>query len=219
MPQRTLTKAELSKLFKDTAHRDWHNASIESRIPREIRDVSFPNDEAIFLAFKDLKPSEVRYVILGQDPYYTRLKSGTPMATGLAFDVPIDCEQKERPYSWRRIARHVPLQGRTLGEWAKSKKVLLLNAALTVPERLPGQHLNAWNDFTSAVIAFMKDGRSATPKFICWGQEARTIAENSGLEIGRDIVWSHHPAARTKGENPHSFANFWKNEIGQALIE
>lgn len=217
MPPRKLTREELGKLFRQSAHRDWHDASIESRIPREIRDVSFPNDEAIFRAFKDLKPSEVRYVILGQDPYYTTLESGAPMATGLAFDVPIDCDQNERPYSWRRIAKHVPLEGRSLGEWAKSKKVLLLNAALTVPEGRPGQHLNAWNEFTSAVIGFLKDRRSAAPQFICWGGKAREIAEKSGLEIGRDFVWSHHPAARTSDGHPHSFPRFWKDGIGKAL--
>lgn len=217
MPSRKLTRKDLRKLFKETADKDWHDASIESSLPREIPDVSFPNDEAIFLAFKDLKLSEVRYVILGQDPYYTRLRSGTPMATGLAFDVPIECEQNERPHSWRRIARHVPLQGRTLGEWAKSKQVLLLNAALTVPEGRPGQHLEVWKNFTSKVIAFVKKRKSGCPKFICWGQKARTVAESSGLEIGRDVAWSHHPAARTRDERDHSFAKFWESEIGEAL--
>ncbi|MCC3262694.1 uracil-DNA glycosylase, partial [Paenibacillus polymyxa] len=84
-----------------------------------------------FRALQALAPSDVRVVILGQDPYH-----GPGQAQGLAFSVPDDCK---RPPSLRNIfneiARDYPELGVPAGNdltaWAE-QGVLLLNTALTV---------------------------------------------------------------------------------------
>ncbi len=89
-------------------------------------------------ALSALAPSEVRVVILGQDPYH-----GPGQAQGLAFSVPDDCKC---PPSLRNIFKEIGRDyalsgapGHDLGPWVE-QGVLLLNTSLTVEDGQPGSH-------------------------------------------------------------------------------
>lgn len=187
-----------------------------------------PTADNVFRAFELLRPEDVEYVILGQDPYWQISKEDAqPIATGLAFGV----RQKERPHPataiykiLRQIYQYRPDHewDWTLESWAETHKILLLNAALTVP--MPNKqgengrktsakgHLPHWNEFTKAALSFLRDNQSQRHiKCIAWGTKAKKAYQEAGLPL----IFAYHPCASVSG--PNSFNEFWK-QYGQCLI-
>ncbi len=101
-------------------------------IERKIHTI-FPSNDVVFNAFNFTKPSKIKVVILGQDPYH-----GKGQAHGLAFSVPSGVKT---PPSLQNIFKelqrdlnHSFSSNGNLESWAK-QGVLLLNATLTVREK------------------------------------------------------------------------------------
>ena len=136
--------------------------------------------------------SEVKVVILGQDPYH-----GMGQAEGLAFSVPSGVAT---PPSLRNIFREIsndldtimqPTSG-NLEHWA-AQGVLLLNATLTVRKDQPNshKHLN-WQRFTDAVIEKIASEREDLV-FLLWGG----FAQKKGAKIDQNkhlVLTSGHPS-------------------------
>ena len=127
----------------------------------------FPSYENIFRAFNLVKPSEVKVVIIGQDPYH-----GINQANGLAFSV---CDACKIPPSLRNIYKELvddlgceyPKNG-NLTQWA-NEGVLLINAVLTVEQGHANSHKSfGWQKFTDAVIRNLSDEKENLV-FILWG--------------------------------------------------
>ena len=97
-----------------------------------INQVIYPPQDDVLNALASCAPSEVRAVILGQDPYH-----GPGQAMGLSFSVPAG---EKLPPSLRNIYKEMaadlgcgmPKSG-DLTPWA-NQGVLLLNTTLTVRE-------------------------------------------------------------------------------------
>lgn len=128
-----------------------------------------------FAAFEHVAPSEVRVVILGQDPYPT---PGNAM--GLAFSVPRGVRP---PASLKNIYKGLqndlsipPALHGDLSSWA-AQGVLLLNSVLTVEAGLPNSHVEfGWRQVTDAVITAL-GSEGQTPKaFLLWGAHAQKKA-------------------------------------------
>ncbi len=190
----------------------------ESAFPEEIEGEFWPDRNHIFRALELISPENVRYLILGQDPYFVSTNPGhpndVPAAIGIAFGVnnaflPV-------PRSLLRIKQYIYPGGQgqsDLVEWATRHGVLLLNAALTVPRPLGNdgrrqarRHLKLWRDFTRNVIQQL---RLANPNAVltAWGCPARDrLSESLGVN-GPTVPWFYHPVASIAGEN--SFAQFW----------
>ena len=153
----------------------------------------YPAPEHYFNALNAVPPSEVKVVILGQDPYHS-----AGLANGFAFAVP---EYVKPPPSLRNILtevqrdlgpREVPLPDHDLMPWVK-QGVLLLNAVLSVSKGVAGSHHNrGWEIFTDAVIADL--GARAEPTvFMFWGKAAQRKASF----VQRDhhlILTAPHPS-------------------------
>lgn len=135
----------------------------------------FPPASQIFAAF-DLCPfSQVKVVIIGQDPYH-----GDGQANGLAFSV---APGVMLPPSLINIFKEIqsdlgtpmPANG-DLSRWA-SQGVLLLNNSLTVRAHCPASHSNiGWEAVTDAAIRALSAGRENLA-FLLWGSHARRKAE------------------------------------------
>lgn len=132
----------------------------------------FPNMYDIFNAMKYTSYSDVKAVILGQDPYH-----GAGQAHGLCFSV-----QKgiEPPPSLKNIFQEIyndlsipaPDHG-TLIKWAE-QGVLLLNTVLTVREGQPNSHKGkGWEQFTDHIISLLNQ-REEPIVFLLWGGNARS---------------------------------------------
>lgn len=151
----------------------------------------YPPKADRFRALTLTSPSQVRVVILGQDPYH-----GLGQANGLAFSVALGMKT---PPSLRNIYKELqrdlaiptPNHG-CLDQWAK-QGVLLLNTVLTVEEGKPGSHQAlGWELITDAIITHL--GQRQTPTvFMLWGafaQKKRALIQGSQ----HVVLVSAHPS-------------------------
>lgn len=136
----------------------------------ETREI-FPASDDIFNAFDFTPLSQVKVVILGQDPYHN-----VGQAHGLCFSVKPDVAI---PPSLVNIYKElqedlgcrIPNNG-CLVKWAK-QGVLLLNTVLTVRAHQANSHRGiGWEEFTDAAIRVLNDVDRPLV-FILWGRPAR----------------------------------------------
>jgi len=135
----------------------------------------YPKGKDIFNAFWKTPFTDLKVVILGQDPYH-----GANQAHGLSFSV-----QKgiAAPPSLQNIYKEletdipgfkIPNHG-DLTEWAE-QGVLLLNATLTVRASTAGSHQKfGWENFTDKVISEISKEKKGIV-FILWGKFAQAKA-------------------------------------------
>lgn len=137
--------------------------------------VVYPPADEIFNAFHFTPLSEVKVVILGQDPYHN-----VNQAHGLCFSVPTS--QKEIPPSLVNIYKelqddlgcYIPNNG-YLEKWAR-QGVLLLNTVLTVRAHQANSHQGkGWEIFTDAVINAV-NAQDRPIVYLLWGSPARRKA-------------------------------------------
>ena len=133
--------------------------------------VIYPAPDDLFNAFHFTPLSEVKVVILGQDPYHNE-----GQAHGLCFSV-----QKgvEIPPSLLNIYKElqddlnctIPTHG-YLKKWA-DQGVLLLNTVLTVRAHEANSHKGiGWEEFTDAAIRILNE-QDRPIVFMLWGSNAR----------------------------------------------
>lgn len=156
----------------------------------------FPDSENVFRAYKETPYTDVRVVIIGQDPYYNKQE-----ANGLAFSV--DDNIGTTPPSLANIFEEIErdfvfmnLEWSTdLTPWAK-QGVFLLNRHLTVREGQPHSHMNiGWSKFTDATIDLL----NLCPDpivFMLWGSDAKQIARNID-EDHHLVLTASHPSPRS----------------------
>ncbi len=134
----------------------------------------FPPGKLIFNAFNLCPFSQLKVVIIGQDPYHE-----IGQAHGLAFSV---LDGVQIPPSLLNIYKEIkndtgkdcPTSG-NLTRWAQ-QGVLLLNATLTVREHLAGSHQRkGWEVFTDAVIDNISRLKQNVV-FLLWGSYAQSKA-------------------------------------------
>ena len=160
--------APLSGEFKKPYYRKLYDT-----VKREYEaHVVYPDANDIFNAFDFTPLSEVKVVILGQDPYH-----GPGQAHGLCFSVK---DGVAPPPSLVNIFKElhndvgctVPQSG-CLTKWAE-RGVMLLNSVLTVREGAAGSHRGkGWETFTDSVISRLND-RKVPIVFMLWGNYAKS---------------------------------------------
>jgi uracil-DNA glycosylase len=132
----------------------------------------FPNPKDIFRAFLLTPFSEVKVVILGQDPYH-----GEGQAHGLCFSVQ---DGIPVPPSLQNIYKEIEsdlgikkdMKDGNLEPWAR-QGVFLLNAILTVVANSPASHKGkGWEVFTDTVIETISKEHEHVV-FMLWGNYAR----------------------------------------------
>ena len=151
----------------------------------------FPPADDIFNAFHFTPLSQVKAVILGQDPYH-----GEGQAHGLCFSVRAGVEI---PPSLENIYKElhddlgcsIPETG-DLTPWAE-QGVLLLNTVLTVRAHAANSHRGiGWEQFTDAAIRAIND-LDRPVVFMLWGSPAR--AKKAMLNNPRHLILeAPHPS-------------------------
>jgi len=133
--------------------------------------VIYPDMHDIFNALKTTAYSDIKVVILGQDPYHE-----PGQAHGLCFSVK---KGVTPPPSLKNIYKEIkdelgfdiPSHGE-LTKWAK-QGVLLLNTVLTVRKGQANSHKNmGWEIFTDTVISKINE-REKPVVFLLWGGNAK----------------------------------------------
>ena len=174
--------------------------------------VVYPPANDIFNAFEFTPLSNVKAVILGQDPYHE-----PGQAQGLAFYVPPEVTPPPSLVNIAKELGHMP----DLLKWT-DQGVLLLNATLTVAAHRAGSHQNkGWEVFTDAVVRALAERREHLV-FILWG----SYAQKKGAFIDRSrhcVIASPHPSPLSAhrgffGSKPFSRANEYLESAGLAPI-
>lgn len=199
-----LTEHDMTKLNQVRLEEGWKNSLTEfllsarmdqlrAFLKAEIQadKVIYPPSSLIFNALNTTPLSQVKAVIIGQDPYH-----GPNQAHGLSFSV-----QKglALPPSLRNIFHELnsdlgiaPAKHGNLTQWAE-EGVLLLNSVLTVEAGQPTSHQKqGWEDFTDAVIDILNQEREHIV-FILWG----AYAQRKGQRIDQErhlVLKAAHPS-------------------------
>lgn len=166
-----------------------------------------PAGENVLRAFTQ-PLSEVRVLIVGQDPYPT---PGHPV--GLSFSVAPDVRPLPRSLQniYRELVADVGVPAPSHGDlsaWAKNG-VLLLNRVLTVAPGSPGSHRNkGWEAVTDQAIRALV-ARGTPLVAILWGRDAQTLRPLLG---DTPRIESVHPSPMSAdrgffGSRPFSRAN------------
>ncbi len=157
----------LSPEFKKPYYAKLYKTIREEYGSRQI----FPPADEIFTAFELTPLSEVKVVIIGQDPYH-----GDGQAHGLCFSVKPDIET---PPSLINIYKelntdlgcYIPNNGYLI-KWAK-QGVLMLNTVLTVRAHQANSHRGiGWEEFTDAAIRILNE-QDRPIVYLLWGKPAQ----------------------------------------------
>uniref|UniRef100_A0A8C0G1I9 Uracil-DNA glycosylase n=1 Tax=Chelonoidis abingdonii TaxID=106734 RepID=A0A8C0G1I9_CHEAB len=156
------------------------------------RHTVYPPAQQVFTWTQMCDITDVKVVILGQDPYH-----GPSQAHGLCFSVQ---RPVPPPPSLENIYKELsadieyfthPGHGDLTG-WAK-QGVLLLNAVLTVRAHQPNSHKEkGWEQFTDAVVSWLNNNLDGLV-FMLWG----AYAQKKGSSIDRKrhhILQTVHPS-------------------------
>ena len=181
---------------------------------KSVGKTIYPNDTDVFAALNATPLSQVKLVILGQDPYH-----GLGQAHGLSFSVP---RGLAIPPSLRNIYKELnsdlnlntPSHG-CLSAWA-AQGVLLLNAVLTVEQAKAASHQNkGWERFTDRLIDIVSEQHDNLVFFL-WGAYAQKKGQR--IDANRHLVLrAPHPSPLSAHRGFFGCGHFSKaNEYLQA---
>jgi uracil-DNA glycosylase len=181
-------KEPLETAFKRPS---FHNLVLHIKTEKSTGQVIYPPGSLLFNAFNKTSFSNVKIVILGQDPYH-----GPGQAMGLSFSVPRGITP---PPSLVNVFKELrsdigmpfPTHG-DLTQWAE-QGVLLLNAALSVRANEPNSHSKiGWHDFTDSVIEVLSEKKSGLV-FMLWGRFAQEKTQL--IDEGKHLILkAAHPS-------------------------
>ena len=207
----------LSQCFKAI----WWRELMEFVESERQSDNVFPSTREVFQAYRLTPLSEVKFVILGQDPYH-----GEGQAHGLSFSVK---DEVKIPPSLRNIFAElnadigvkIPNSG-DLSVWAL-RGGLLLNTVLTVRSSEAHSHRGkGWERFTDATIQLVNQ-ECQHVAFVLWGSPARK--KKSLIDAHKHlIIESPHPSPLSAyrgflGSKPFSAINKYRADHDLPLID
>jgi uracil-DNA glycosylase len=126
----------------------------------------YPIKQKVFRVFKT-KPSDIKVVILGQDPYHST-HNGKADACGLSFltengyyppslkNMYTELQHESSRLGIKAVnqAYNTSIENYNFNKWIH-QGVFMLNTALTVEQGKPGSHLKFWNKFSTTLIEYM----------------------------------------------------------------
>ena len=208
-------QSALAKDSQEPYYRQLHQFVCDERQRHQV----FPDNADVFNALRLTPLSQVRVLILGQDPYHD-----DNQAHGLSFSVRRGIKL---PPSLRNIFKELesdlgiaaPSHG-CLEAWAR-QGVLLLNTVLTVRAHEPNSHSkHGWEEFTTRVIASVNERPLVA--FVLWGrlaQQKATLVHDRHL-----VISTAHPSPLSArrgffGSQPFSKVNDFLTANGQQAID
>lgn len=137
---------------------------------KQQKKVIFPPGRLMFNALNTTSLSQVKVVILGQDPYH-----GPGQAHGLSFSVPPGVKPPPSLVNiFKEIESDLGIKNHSgdLTAWAR-QGVLLLNSVLSVEQARAGSHQGrGWETFTDRIIEVINQ-HTQHVVFMLWGSYAQ----------------------------------------------
>lgn len=177
--------------------REWQElqANLRSELNQSVEQIR-PEPQYFFKALTLTPLSQVKVVILGQDPYHS-----PGLAQGLAFSIPgnIPNNSRQFPSSLRNISKALVLEGfgalpnGDLHSWAE-QGVLLLNTALSVKLGEAGSHANlGWKSLVDKLIRSLAQEKPNLV-WMLWGGHAQSKFPLIEPAENQFILQSSHPS-------------------------
>ncbi|MGL4759090.1 MAG: uracil-DNA glycosylase [Patescibacteria group bacterium] len=166
---------EWQKALSDEFKKEYFK-NLVTKVKHEYQTtIVYPKPSNIFRAFDLVPLSNIKVVILGQDPYHTE-----GVADGLSFST---LPGNKTPPSLQNIYKEIItefsitdypyLSNPDLTRWAE-QGVLLINSTLTVRKGEANSHSGiGWNVFTDQVIKIISDQLESVV-FLLWGNFAKS---------------------------------------------
>ena len=210
-----------NELLKDEFNKDYFINLLHFLDSEYSKHFIHPAPYNVFNALNYTPYSNVKVVILGQDPYH-----GRNQAHGLSFSV---SPQVAVPPSLVNIYKelnsdlncYIPNNG-YLKKWA-DQGVLLLNTVLTVRDGEANSHKNkGWEIFTDRIISLINE-KNDPVVFILWGNNA--IKKTSLITNPNHlIITGAHPSPLSVyrgffNSKPFSKTNSFLKSIGKSPID
>lgn len=218
-----MIKPHWQQLINTESQKDYFQSLSQEIAAQRLSGMTiFPVEEAVFNAFNYADLSDVKVVILGQDPYH-----GEGQAHGLAFSVQHGIKI---PPSLVNIYKELetdingfikPKHG-CLTRWAE-QGVLLLNTVLTVQQAKAHSHAKlGWETFTEKVIEALNEKNDGCV-FILWGAHAHKKGKKINQEKHKVLAGPHpSPLSAYRGFfgcKHFSQANKWLTHRGISVID
>ncbi|BBB06494.1 uracil-DNA glycosylase [Rhinolophus gammaherpesvirus 1] len=155
------------------------------------KSIVYPDDEHIMRWSFMCHPTEVKVVILGQDPYHGGQATGLAFSVSREFKIPPSLKNIFSEISRSDASFSVPVHG-CLDNWAR-QGVLLLNTILTVEKGKAGSHSDlGWIWFTNYIISCLSNQLNHCV-FLLWG--SRAIEKASLIDSQKHLVLrAQHPS-------------------------
>jgi len=175
------------------------------------RDVAtvYPADDNVFRALSMTPLSQVKVVIVGQDPYHQ-----PGQADGLAFSS--DSVPKSLANIFTELQTDLGVQPPTRGRldhWAR-QGVLLLNRILTVEAGQPLSHQEVgWLEITKTIIQTISQEKDFVV-FVLWGSFAQEVIP--WIDSRHLIIKAPHPSPLSAYRGFYGHRPF--TQINQALL-
>ena len=213
---------EWQSILQDEFNKPYYESLRKFVAEEYSRSTVYPQKEDVMNALHTTSYSDVKVVILGQDPYH-----GPNQAHGMSFSVKPGIP---KPPSLKNMLKElqddlgcaIPDHG-YLMKWAQ-QGVLLLNTVLTVRAGEANSHKGkGWEQFTDAVIAKLAE-RQAPIIFVLWGKPAQTKKSIIARYPQHVILEAPHPSPLSAhrgffGSKPYSKINAQLVAWGQKPID
>jgi uracil-DNA glycosylase len=141
----------------------------------------------VFRAFEECKYTDLKVVVIGQDPYpQMGVADGVAFSCGLTKKI-----QPSLKFIFRELYPDIEDQDVDLTRWA-NQGVLMLNSALTCEIEKPGSHYAIWQPFTAFLLDMLSHTNSGLV-FILLGSKAHEL--ESLIGDNHYILKASHPAS------------------------
>ena len=214
--------AEWTKLLTAEFSKPYYKNLFDT-VEKEYKEHTvYPPKSEMFAALDCVRPSDIKVVIIGQDPYH-----GAGQANGLCFSVakgvtiPPSLKNIYKEIKNEYPDKEIPSDG-DLTRWAK-QGVLLLNSILTVRAGEAASHAGiGWEQFTEAIVK-ATDTIDKPIVYLLWGKNAGEKA--SLLHNPKHLVLTtSHPSPYSAnrgflGCNHFKKANDFLVEYNETTIE
>ena len=223
----TTLKPQWQKIIAHEQQQDYFKKlTSEVNKQRSSGEVVFPLEEDVFSAFSSVDLSDVKVVILGQDPYHGLGKNGESQAHGLAFSVRKGIKVPPSLVNiYKELTQDIPgfktPEHGYLVEWA-AQGVLMLNTVLTVKQGQAHSHAKlGWETFTDKIITELNK-HNAGCVFLLWGSHAQKKGKNIDQEK-HYVLNGPHPSPLSAyrgffGCQHFSKANLWLKAQSKSII-
>jgi uracil-DNA glycosylase len=179
----------------------------------------YPLPRNVFRAFHLTPLTNLKVMIIGQDPYHTTNYDNTPQADGLSFsssiNSPIPSSLKniyaelKRSYTDFVIPSHPDLS-----YWAQ-QGVLMYNTCLTVTPGKAGSHGRIWAGLTAGLLNYLNEN-APNLIYVLWGAKAQ---EYKGyITNEKNVLESGHPSSLARNAKEPFYGNGHFVKINEKLV-